>query len=432
LPIPERLNVLLIGSGGREHAMAASLARSPRLATLFCAPGNPGMAALGQCLALDPIDFAGILAACRRHEIGLVAIGPEAPLCAGLVDALTEAGIPAFGPTKDAAQLEGSKAFTKDLCARHGIPTAAYRRFDAAAPALVYLTTVSLPVVVKADGLAAGKGVTIAETLPEARQAVEEAFGGRFGAAGASIVIEEFLVGEEASVFAIVDGETVLPFGTAQDHKRVFDGDRGPNTGGMGAYSPAPVMTNRLTEEAFATIIRPTARAMAAEGRPFRGVLYAGLMLTAKGPQLIEYNCRLGDPEAQVILPRLETDFLEILLATCHGTLEQVRLSWRNETALTVVLASKGYPEHPESGAVIPAFEALPGTAVFHAGTKWDGQRLVAAGGRVLNVTALADTVAAAQQQAYALVERIAWPGCVFRRDIGWRALASGRKSRSP
>jgi phosphoribosylamine--glycine ligase len=430
LPIPERLNVLLIGSGGREHAMAASMARSPRLATLFCAPGNPGMAALGQCLALDPMDFPGIVAACQRHEIGLVAIGPEAPLCAGLVDALTAAGIPAFGPTKDAAQLEGSKAFTKDLCARHGIPTAAYRRFDAAAPALAHLATVSLPVVVKADGLAAGKGVTIAETLSEARHAVEEAFGGRFGTAGASIVIEEFLVGEEASVFAIVDGETVLPFGTAQDHKRVFDGDRGPNTGGMGAYSPAPVMTDRLTEEAFATIIRPTARAMAAEGRPFRGVLYAGLMLTAKGPQLIEYNCRLGDPEAQVILPRLDTDFLEILLATCHSTLGQVRLSWRGETALTVVLASKGYPEHPETGAVIPAFEALPGTAVFHAGTKWDGQKLVAAGGRVLNITALADTVAAAQQRAYALVEHIAWPGCVFRRDIGWRALASARNGR--
>jgi phosphoribosylamine---glycine ligase len=429
LPIPDRLSVLLIGSGGREHAIAASLARSPRLKALYAAPGNPGIAALGECLALDPMDFPAIVAACRRHDIGFVVIGPEAPLCAGLADALAAAGIPAFGPSAAAARLEGSKGFTKDFCARHGIPTAAYRRFEAAAPALAYLETAAIPLVVKADGLAAGKGVTVALSPAEARGAVEEAFGGRFGAAGASVVIEEFLEGEEASVFAIVDGGTVLPFGTAQDHKRAYDGDKGPNTGGMGAYSPAPAMTKALTETVFERIIRPTARAMVAEGCPFRGVLYAGLMLTAAGPQLIEYNVRLGDPEAQVILPRLKSDLLEVFIAACEGRLGALTLDWAPETALTVVLASRGYPDRPETGAAIgdPCRLNLPGTVVFHAGTALEGGRLVAHGGRVLDVTALGSSAAAAQRLAYSAVERIAWPGSFFRRDIGWRAIARER-----
>ena len=426
MPTPERLKVLLIGSGGREHAIAASLAASPRLGALFIAPGNPGMATLGECLPLDPMDFPAVIAACRARSIGLVVVGPEAPLCAGLIDALDRAGITGFGPTAAAAMLEGSKGFTKDLCARHNIPTAAYRCFSEKAPALAYLEKAPVPIVVKADGLAAGKGVTVATSREEACQAVEDAFAGRFGAAGASVVIEQFLEGEEASVFALVDGETVLPFGTAQDHKRAYDGDQGPNTGGMGAYSPAPVMTDALTRQAFETIIEPTARAMAAEGRPFRGVLYAGLMLTAEGPQLIEYNVRLGDPEAQVILPRLESDLLALIEAACTGRLAAMTPRWKPETALTVVLASKGYPDRIEPGAVIgdPARLSLPGTVLFHAGTALEGGRLVARGGRVLNVTALGATVGDAQRLAYRAVDQIAWPGALLRRDIGWRAIA--------
>jgi phosphoribosylamine--glycine ligase len=420
-----KLNVLVLGGGGREHAIAAALAGSPRLDRLFAAPGNPGIAQLAECLPFDPMDFPAVLAACRAHDIGFVVIGPEAPLCAGLADTLAEAGIRAFGPSKQAAQLEGSKGFTKDLCARHHIPTAAYRRFAAEGPALAYLADVPLPIVVKADGLAAGKGVTVATTRAEALAAIREAFAGRFGAAGAMVVIEEFLEGEEASVFAIVDGETVLPFGTAQDHKRAFDGDRGPNTGGMGAYSPAPVMTQALTARTFEEIIEPTARAMAAEGHPFRGILYAGLMLTATGPKLIEYNVRLGDPEAQVILPRLESDFLSVMLAACNARLGEVKLRWRPEAALTVVLASRGYPEGYRKGSVIKGVEraAATGAQIFHAGTALAGSTLTAVGGRVLDVTALAPSIREAQSLAYRAVDAIDWPEGFCRRDIGWRAV---------
>jgi len=420
-----KIDVLVLGSGGREHAIAAALAPSPRLGRLYAAPGNPGIAAHGTCLALDPMDSAAVLRACRQFGISLVVIGPEGPLCAGLADDLTAAGIRAFGPSGAAAALEGSKGFTKDLCARYGIPTAAYRKFEKVEEALAYLGDAPLPIVVKADGLAAGKGVTVALTRAAACQAARDAFGGRFGAAGHALVIEEFLEGEEASVFAIVDGETVIPFGTAQDHKRAFDGDRGPNTGGMGAYSPAPVMTPALTQRVFAEIIVPTACAMVAEGKPFRGILYAGLMLTAAGPKLIEYNVRLGDPEAQVILPRLESDFLEVILAVCDGKLGGTTLRWRPETALTVVLANRGYPEGYRTGSTIKGVEraAALGAQVFHAGTAINCGVLTAVGGRVLDVTALAPSIREAQTLAYHAVDAIDWPDGFCRRDIGWRAL---------
>jgi phosphoribosylamine--glycine ligase len=421
------LNVLLLGSGGREHAMAAALAKSPRLGRLYAAPGNPGMAALAECLALDPMDFGAVIASCKRFDIGLVVVGPEAPLCAGIVDALTAAGIPAFGPTRAAAQLEGSKGFTKDLCARHDIPTAAYRRFEAEGPARAYLADAPIPIVVKADGLAAGKGVTVAMSRTEALEAVGEAFAGRFGAAGSSVVIEEFLTGEEASVFALVDGTRVLPFGTAQDHKRAFDGDEGPNTGGMGAYSPAPVMTADLTQRVMTRIIEPTARAMAAEGYPFRGILYAGLMIAAEGPKLIEYNVRLGDPEAQVILPRLKSDFLSVLLEPARAKLE-----WREDAALTVVLANRGYPGPYSEGSVIKGIERAEalGAQVFHAGTARADGAVIAKGGRVLDVTALAPSITEAQRRAYQAVDAIDWPEGFCRRDIGWRAIERERARR--
>lgn len=421
MPIAQTVNVLLLGSGGREHAMAASIATSPRLKSLICAPGNPGMARLAPCLAVDPMNFDAVIKVCREQAIDLVVIGPEAPLCAGLVDALALAGILAFGPRRAAAQLEGSKGFTKDLCTRHGIPTASYERFSSAKSALAYLAQAPIPIVVKADGLAAGKGVTIASSRGEAEAAVREAFAGRFGEAGASIVIEECLSGEEASVFALVDGEIVVPFGTAQDHKRAFDGNLGPNTGGMGAYSPAPVMTNALTARAFEEIITPTARAMAREGQPFRGILYAGLMLTASGPKLIEYNVRLGDPEAQVLLPRLRSDFLSVLLDTCQGRLGEVRLDWRSDASLTVIMANRGYPELPVTGSPIAQIERAEalGLSVFHSGTALQEGQLIASGGRVLSVTALAPSIAEARARAYQGVNAISFEGGYFRRDIG-------------
>ncbi|HUB97510.1 MAG TPA: phosphoribosylamine--glycine ligase [Stellaceae bacterium] len=424
------MRILVIGSGGREHALAWAIAASPLADALYCAPGNPGIAEDATCVAIAPTDIAGIIDFCTRERIDFVVVGPEAPLTLGLVDRLEAAGIAAFGPGAAAAALEGSKGFTKDLCARHGIPTAAYRRFRDSGAARAYAREKGAPIVVKADGLAAGKGVTVATSLAEALAAIDEALDrNRFGAAGAEIVIEDFLAGEEASFFALVDGETALPLSSAQDHKRVGDGDTGPNTGGMGAYSPAPCLTPALSEEVMARIIRPTVAAMAAEGRPYKGVLYAGLMLTEKGPQLIEYNVRFGDPECQVLLPRLKSDLLPALIASRDGVLKMFDLRWEDETALCVVLAAKGYPGEPVRGSEIRGLaEAAsdPDIAIFHAGTRREGSRLLADGGRVLNVVARGRTVGEAQRRAYEAVDRIDWPGGFCRRDIGWRAVRKG------
>ncbi|MCX5497369.1 phosphoribosylamine--glycine ligase [Kaistia dalseonensis] len=420
------MNVLLIGSGGREHALAWALRKSPRLDRLFAAPGNPGIGECASLVELDPYDFPAVIGFCRKNAVRLVVVGPEAPLVAGLVDALEKAGIKAFGPTQQAAQLEGSKGYTKDLCTEAGIPTAAYRRFTEAAPARAYASEMGAPIVVKADGIAAGKGVVVAETLDEAHAAIDACFDGAFGAAGAEVVIEECLVGEEASFFAICDGKTAIPLATAQDHKRVGDGDTGPNTGGMGAYSPAPIMTQALIDRTMAEIINPTVAAMAARGAPFKGVLYAGLMITRKGPELIEYNVRFGDPECQVLMMRLASDLLEILLAAAEGRLEGIAPEWREEPALTVVMAAKGYPGNYEKGTPIGGIEAADafiGTKVFHAGTALKDGVLVANGGRVLNVTALGATVAEAQKRAYQAVAAIDWPDGFCRSDIGWRAI---------
>ncbi|RIK87568.1 MAG: phosphoribosylamine--glycine ligase [Hyphomicrobiales bacterium] len=420
------MNVLLIGSGGREHALAWKLAASPRLARLYAAPGNPGIARHAECVALDIADHAAIAAFAREKGIGLVVVGPEAPLVAGLADDLAAGGIRVFGPSAAAARLEGSKGFTKDLCARHSIPTAAYGRFDNAAAARAYARQVGAPVVVKADGLAAGKGVTVAMELDEALSAIDACFEGAFGAAGAEVVVEEFLEGEEASFFFLCDGTVALPFGTAQDHKRVGDGDTGPNTGGMGAYSPAPVLTPELEARVIREIVEPTMRGMAEAGAPFSGVLYAGLMLTKDGPRLIEYNVRFGDPECQVLMLRLESDLLELLDAAVDGRLGGIEARWRDEAALTVVMAAKGYPGTPQKGSVISGVAEAAGADVqiFHAGTALDASgRLVAAGGRVLNVTASGRTVTEASARAYEAVGRIDWPGGFCRRDIGWRAV---------
>lgn len=420
------VNILVIGSGGREHALCWAIAKSPRLGTLYCAPGNGGIEAVAECIDLDAADHDAVIRFCHDRDIALVVVGPEAPLVDGLADALDAAGLAVFGPSAVAAQLEGSKGFTKDLCAAHNIPTAAYARFTEEAPALAYVRERGAPIVIKADGLAAGKGVTVAETEAQALAAVEACFAGSFGAAGAEVVIEECLVGEEASFFALVDGATALPLATAQDHKRVGDGDTGPNTGGMGAYSPAPVMTDELCERTMAEIIMPTVRAMAEAGNPFKGVLFAGLMITEAGPQLIEYNVRFGDPECQVLMMRLRSDFLSALEATAKGNLEGVELAWSDESALTVVMAAKGYPGAYDKGSVIGGLEeaSAPGDVeIFHAGTRREDGAMTAIGGRVLNVTALGPTVGAAQGQAYAAVGRIDWPGGFCRSDIGYRAV---------
>jgi phosphoribosylamine--glycine ligase len=425
------MNVLILGSGGREHALAWAISGSPLVTKLIVAPGNAGIADIAECVPLAINDNAAVVRFCREKKIDFVVVGPEAPLVAGLVDDLEAEGIDAFGPSRAAARLEGSKGFTKDLCRANGIPTAAYGRFSDAESAKAYLGPAPvLPVVVKADGLAAGKGVIIAQTIEEANAAIDACFGGAFGAAGAEVVIEEFLEGEEASFFALVDGTNVLPLATAQDHKRVFDGDEGPNTGGMGAYSPAPVMTADLVRRTVDEIIRPTVKALADAGTPFRGVLFAGLMITADGPKLIEYNVRFGDPECQVLLMRLKSDLLPALLATVDGVLGSFQLIWHDDPALTVVLAANGYPGTPVAGTEIRGIEAaqrVDGVEVFHAGTKREGHRLVAAGGRVLNVTARGRTVAEAQARAYQAVARIDWPGGFCRRDIGWRAIARER-----
>jgi phosphoribosylamine--glycine ligase len=424
------MNILLIGSGGREHALAWSLSASALCDRLFIAPGNPGTAKHGTNVVIDVADHRAVIDFCRTLGIDFVVVGPEAPLVAGLVDDLTAAGIKAFGPGKAAARLEGSKAFTKDLCAEFGIPTASYRRFTDAETAKTYVRNYGVPIVVKADGLAAGKGVVVATTFEEAEAAIDMMIGGGLGAAGAEVVIEAFLEGEEASFFALCDGRTAIPLGTAQDHKRAFDGDRGPNTGGMGAYSPAAVLTPELQDRVMREIIAPTLAGMAARGTPYTGVLYAGLMLTGTGPQLIEYNARLGDPETQVLLPRLKSDLVTALLAACDGVLDSISLQWSDDAALTVVMAAKGYPGAVEKGSAIRGLdeaEALDGVLVFHAGTKQDGDRILANGGRVLNVTALGRTIAEAQAKAYEAVARIDWPEGFCRRDIGWRAVERER-----
>ncbi len=427
------MNILLIGSGGREHALAWALARSPLCEKLFCAPGNAGTAQEGENVALDVSDHGAVLDFCRVMAIGLVVVGPEGPLVAGLVDDLAAAGVKCFGPTREAARLEGSKAFTKELCAEYAIPTAAFARFTQPEPALAYIRERGAPIVIKADGLAAGKGVVVAMTQEEAEAAIAFMFEGGLGAAGSEIVIEEFLEGEEASFFALCDGETALPLASAQDHKRAFDGDQGPNTGGMGAYSPAPVMTNAVESRVMAEIVEPTMRAMRERGAPFTGVLFAGLMITSDGPKLIEYNVRFGDPETQVLMPRLRGDLASAMLAACDGALAGVTLGWSAETALTVVMAAAGYPGKVEAGTLIAGVDkaqGLDGVRVFHAGTKRDGEgALRAAGGRVLAVTGLGASVSEARDRAYAAVDAIDWPEGFCRRDIGWRAIARERSA---
>ncbi len=421
------MNVLLLGSGGREHALALALSQSPELTRLIVAPGNPGTAGIAENASVSLDDQAGLLALARKNAVELVVVGPEAPLVAGVADMFRAAGIAVCGPSAAAAQLEGSKSFTKDLCRDLGVPTAAYESFKAAEPAKAYLRGRPLPIVIKADGLAAGKGVIIATDLSEAERAIDDIFGGRFGGAGARVVIEEFLSGEEVSFFALCDGTRVLAFASAQDHKRVGEGDTGPNTGGMGAISPAPLMTPTLEGAILDRIIRPTLAGMAARDMPFQGVLFAGLMIGSDGePRLIEYNVRFGDPEAEVIIPRLDQDLLPLLWASATGTLSDTPLRFKPDVALGVVMAARGYPEAPQTGSHIGALDramADPDVTVFHAGTRSDGPSLVASGGRVLVITAQAPTALAAQEKAYKAVDAIDWPGGFCRRDIGWRAV---------
>jgi phosphoribosylamine--glycine ligase len=425
------MNILLIGSGGREHALAWAISGSPLCDRLYIAPGNPGTAQCGENVVLDIADHSAVAAFCKLHGVDLAVIGPEGPLVDGIADDLIAAGIKTFGPSKAAAQLEGSKAFTKELCAEFDIPTAGFGRFTDANEAKAYVASQGAPIVIKADGLAAGKGVVMAETLAEANEAIDMMFSGGLGAAGAEVVIEEWMIGEEASFFALCDGAHAIAMASAQDHKRVGDGDTGPNTGGMGAYSPAPVMTPALEERVMAEIIRPTLAGMAKRGMPFKGILYAGLMITAQGPKLIEYNVRFGDPECEVLMPRLKSDIVPALLASCDGVLDAFDLRWSDEAALTVVLAAKGYPARPEKGSVIKGVEkaaALDDVLVFHAGTKQMAIDLVADGGRVLNVVGLGKTVSEAQGRAYAAVALIDWPGGFCRRDIGWQAVKRERE----
>ncbi len=421
------VNVLVVGSGGREHALCWALSASALVDALYCAPGNGGIEEVARCVDIAPEDGAGLIGFCRSEAIEFVVVGPEAPLAAGLADALEEAGVKAFGPSARAALLEGSKGFTKDLAARYGIPSGAYRRFHEAGPAKVYVAERGAPIVVKADGLAAGKGVTVAASEAEARAAVDDILGGRFGAAGNEIVVEEYLDGEEASFFALVDGETALPLVSAQDHKAVGEGDVGPNTGGMGAYSPAPVMTPAMEGRVMDRIIEPTVKAMADAGTPFKGVLYAGLMIADGEPKLLEFNVRFGDPECQVLVPRLKSDLLPALLAARDGVLSRFDLMWRDETALCVVMATRGYPGSYDKGSVIGNLDAageIPGITVFHAGTRREGAKVTAQGGRVLGVTALGASVAEAQRRAYEAVAVIDWDEGFCRPDIGWRAVA--------
>ena len=418
------MKVLLVGSGGREHALAWALAKSPLLTKLYCAPGNAGIAQVAERVPIAASDFAGLAKFAQDARIDFAVIAADAQLVGGLWDVLEDAGIRALGPSKAAAVLEGSKGFVKDLCMEVGIPTAQYRRFTMPEPAKAYAQSLGYPVVIKADGLAAGKGVIIATDRSESHKAIDFMFEGGFGESGHAIVVEEFMQGEEASFFALSDGTNVIPLAGAQDHKRVGDGDTGPNTGGMGAYSPAPVLPPALEQVAMEKFIRPTVAALAQRGMPYMGVLYLGLMITKDGPKLVEYNCRFGDPECQVLMPRMKSDLLAALLAARDGTLAP--LEWRDEAALTVVMASQGYPGSTEKGHVISGLEAaakLPGVTIFHAGTEQKGADILAVGGRVLNVTGLGKDVAEARARAYAAVDLIHWKGAFCRRDIGWRAL---------
>jgi phosphoribosylamine---glycine ligase len=417
------MNILLIGSGGREHALAWKLAQSPNCDTLFAAPGNPGIGEEAELVGLNIADHNAVISFCAGYDIGLVVVGPEVPLVGGLGNALRDAGVPVFGPDKDAAQLEGSKGFTKDLCTKANIPTAGYGRYMSKADAIDGLADYQPPYVIKADGLAAGKGVIIAETHEHALEALEDMFGGGFGDAGASVVIEEFMTGEEASFFALTDGKDVVAFGSAQDHKRVGDGDTGPNTGGMGAYSPARVLTPELEAQVMAEIIHPTVEALRKDGMPYVGVLFAGLMLTDEGPKLIEYNARFGDPECQVLMMRYSGDLAALMHAVATGTLAQADApTFISDTALTVVMAANGYPGTPEKGGAI-GFGEMGAAKIFHAGTADHDGQLVAAGGRVLNVTATGANVTAAQTAAYQTVDAVDFPSGFCRRDIGWREV---------
>jgi phosphoribosylamine--glycine ligase len=420
------MNILLLGSGGREHALAWKLAASPLAGRLYCAPGNAGIAQEAQIVGLDIDNHPAVIAFCRANAIDFVVVGPEGPLCAGIVDDLETAGIKAFGPSKAAARLEGSKSFTKDLCKANNIPTAAYERFTAVAPAKAHVRAKGAPIVIKADGLAAGKGVVVAASVAEAEAAIDMMFGGGLGGAGAEVVIEEFLAGEEVTFMVLCDGETAIPLATAQDHKRAFDGDKGPNTGGMGAYSPVPIVTPEIARRAMDEIVLPTLAAMKAAGAPYKGVLYAELMLTADGPKLIEYNVRFGDPECQVLMLRLMSDLIPALLASRDGMLRNFDLRWYPDAALTVVMAAKGYPGDYAKGTVIAGLDdaaAIDGVEIFHAGTKAEGGKILANGGRVLSVSALGKTVAEAQSRAYAAIDKIRWPEGFCRRDIGKRAI---------
>jgi phosphoribosylamine--glycine ligase len=420
------MNILLLGSGGREHALAWKIAASPLLTKLWCAPGNAGIAREAECVPLDITDQAAVIDFCRANAVEFVVVGPDAPIAAGIVDDLAAAGFKAFGPTKAAGRLESSKKFTKALCKAHNIPTAAYEHFTDPEAAKAYIRATGAPIVVKADGLAAGKGVVVATTPDEALAAVDMMFGGGLGEAGAEVVVEEFMEGEEASFFALCDGEHALPLATAQDHKRAFDGDNGPNTGGMGAVSPAPVMTEAVSARVMDEMIMPTLRALKAMGTPYRGVLYAGVMLTAQGPKLVEYNARFGDPECQVLMLRMMSDVLPALIACADGQLKNFSLRWFDDAALTVIMATKGYPGAYGKGSLIEGLEEaarLEGVEIFHAGTIAKDGKILANGGRVLNICAIGKTVAEAQRRAYAAVDRIRWPEGFCRRDIGWQAV---------
>ena len=425
------MRILVVGGGGREHSLCWAISASPLCTKLYCAPGNAGIAQVAECIDVAAEDIAGQVALAKRERIDFVVVGPEVPLAMGLADRFTEAGIKVFGPSQKAAQLESSKGFTKELCKRHNIPTGAYERFTDADKAAAYIKAQGAPIVVKADGLAAGKGVVVAETVEHAIEAARDMLSGnRFGAAGASVVIEEFLVGEEMSFFALCDGEHVLPLIAAQDHKRAFDNDKGPNTGGMGAYSPAPIFDAAMQKRTMDEIILPTARAMAADGMPFKGVFYAGLMITAQGPKIFEYNCRFGDPECQVMMMRLKSDLVPALIACADGGLKHFDLRWSNDSALTVVMAANGYPDAYQKGTEIRGLDAagkVESVQIFHAGTKFgpDGKRVLANGGRVLNVTAMAPTVEEARNRAYRAVDLIDWPEGFCRRDIAWRVVGS-------
>ncbi|WP_071797411.1 phosphoribosylamine--glycine ligase [Natronohydrobacter thiooxidans] len=420
------MNILVLGSGGREHALAWAILQNPKCDRLICAPGNAGMAAIAECAAFDICNGGAVARFCEENAIDFVVIGPEAPLAAGVADRLRDLGISCFGPSAAAARLEASKAFTKEICAAVDAPTAGYAHFTDAEAARAYIRAQGAPIVVKADGLAAGKGVIVAMTEAEALAAIDTMFGGEFGAAGAEVVIEEFMEGEEASFFVLVDGETCLPIGTAQDHKRVGDGDTGPNTGGMGAYSPAPVLTDAIAQIALDQIVRPTMAEMARRGMPYQGVLYAGLMIRDGQPRLVEYNVRFGDPECQVLMMRLGAQTLDLMLACAEGRLDRVAVNWADDHAMTVVMAAQGYPGDYAKGSEIKGLETCPEDSahmVFHAGTKAEAGRILASGGRVLNVTARGASLTEAQARAYQMVDQIDWPEGFCRRDIGWRAL---------